>query len=153
MEKCFLFRWCYALCATTWNEAVIFLTKQTCMSMWRRPRCQTALGALWWTIFHICSRFEHKLPQYWETPLTRSGFETMFLHCIKSARFDARLHESMWKCENIHLAADVSEKSPTLRTRTAAGYRAYPFQSRFIYRTALRGGFARTQFKTQSKQS
>ena len=37
-----------------------------------------------------------------KTPLTRSGFETMFLHCIKSARFDARQHESpsnasMWK--------------------------------------------------------
>ena len=79
-----------------------FHSKQTCMSMWRRPRGQTALGALCWTIFHICSRFEHKLPQYPETPLTRSGFETMFLRCIKSAIFDAQLHESpsnasMWK--------------------------------------------------------
>ena len=46
-----------------------FHSKQTCMSMWRRPRGQTALGALWWTIFHICSRFEHKLPQYPENTL------------------------------------------------------------------------------------
>ena len=41
-----------------------FHSKQTCMSLWRRPRGQTVLGALWWTIFHICSRFEQKLPQY-----------------------------------------------------------------------------------------
>ena len=48
-----------------------FHSKQTCMSMWRRPRGQTALGALWWTIFYICSRFEHKLPQYPENTLDK----------------------------------------------------------------------------------
>ena len=60
-----------------------FYSKQTWMSMWSRPRGQTALclagsfflqtinrfysfhiAMLVWTNFHICSKFEHKLPQY-----------------------------------------------------------------------------------------
>ena len=48
-----------------------FHSKQTCMSMWRRPHGQTALGALWWTIFDICLRFEHKLPKYPENTLDK----------------------------------------------------------------------------------
>ena len=74
-----------------------------------------------------------------KTPLTRSGFETMFLHCIKSTRFDARLHESpsnasMWKYTfgcwrqwpkpNLTRPA-VFRGRTRAHPRTAAGYRAY----------------------------
>ena len=42
-----------------------------------------------------------------KTPLTRSGFETMFLHCIKSARFDARLHETPLKRLDVKILCAV----------------------------------------------
>ena len=83
-----------------------FHSKQTCMSMWRCPRGQTALGALWWTIFHICSRFEHKLefPQYPENTLDKIRLRdnVSSLHKICQIWSDAWLHESpsnasLWK--------------------------------------------------------
>ena len=62
--------------------------------MWRRPRGQTALGLFGEQSFIFAQYLNTSFHNIQKTPLTRSGFETMFLHCIKSARFDARLHES-----------------------------------------------------------
>ena len=57
-----------------------------------------------------------------KTPLTRSGFETMFLHCIKSARFDARLHESP-SYIYIWLLTSVTRAQPHAPSRLSGGER------------------------------
>ena len=60
----------------------------------------------------------HKIQK---TPLTRSGFETMFLHCIKSARFDARLHESPSNILYIWLLMSVTRAQPHAPSRLLRG--------------------------------
>ena len=120
-----------------------FHSKQPCMSMWRRPHGQTALGALWWTIFHICSRFEHKLPRYPENTLDkiRLRYNVSSLHkycqiwCTTAWNAVKRLDVKILCAYLTHFfniwLSPTSRAQPSFggRTRphpqTAAGYWAY----------------------------
>ena len=128
-----------------------FHSKQACMSMWRRPHGQTALSALWWTIFHICSRFEHKLPQYPENTFDKIRLRdnVSSLHKICQIwcttawnavkRLDVKILCAVfnitfltfgwwrqWQEPNLMVRAQPSFGGRTRpHPRTAAGYRAY----------------------------
>ena len=93
--------------------------------MWRRPRGKKALGALWSTIFHICSRFEHKLPQYPENTLDKIRLRdnVSSLHKFYQIWCTTAWIAVKCLCENIHLAADISDKSPTSCTQPSFGGR------------------------------
>ena len=125
----FLIWWCSALCTTTWNEAVILLAstvnKHACQCEGVRV-ARRLLALLGEQSFIFVQDLNTSFHNIQKTPLTKSGFEAMFLHCIKSARFDAQLHESpsnasMWKyyaqfnITFLTFACDVSDKSPTSR--------------------------------------
>ena len=94
-----------------------FHSKQTCMSMRRRPRGQTAFGEQSFIFVQDLSTSFHNIQK---TPLTRSDFEKMFLHCIKSARFDARLHESPSN-KYIWLLTSVTRAQPHAPSRLSGG--------------------------------
>ena len=82
-----------------------FHSKQTCMSMTRCEGVRVArrfLALFGEQSFIFVQDLNTSFHNIHKIPLTRSGFEIMFLYFIKSARFDARLNESpsnasMWK--------------------------------------------------------